>query len=168
MGVTGGFEFAENTHLNTFTRSASVNYAVNTTSTTGDTTLAVKTGTGTPLQGEIFTIASVYRVHPETKVSTGVLQPFVLTADAGGAGTQTWSISPSINYASPAGARDNLTKLPTANDAITFIGTASTAVGQSLVYHPDAFTFASADLVMPGGVDMASRAQKEEIGRAHV
>jgi len=163
MGVTGGFEFAENTHLNTFTRSAAVSYAVSTTSTTGDSTLVVKTGTGTALQGEVFTIAGVNRVHPETKVDTGVLQPFVLTADAGGAGTQTWSISPSINYASPHAARDNLTKLPTANDAITFIGTASVAVGQSLVYHPDAFTFASADLVMPGGVDMASRAQKEGI-----
>lgn len=162
IGTTGGFEFAENTHLSTFTRSAATAYAVNTTSTTGDTTLAVKTGTGTALQGEVFTIAGVNRVHPETKVSTGVLQPFVLTANAGGAGTQTWSVSPSINFASGA-ARDNLSKLPTANDAITFIGTPSVAVGQSLVYHPDAFTFASADLVMPGGVDMASRAQKDGI-----
>lgn len=163
IGITGGFEFAENTHLSTFTRSAAVNYAVATTSTTGDTTLAVKTGTGTAQQGEVFTIAGVYRIHPETKVSTGVLQPFVLTANAGGQGSQTWSVSPSINYASPHGARDNLSKLPTQDDAITFIGTASTAVGQSLVYHPDAFTFASADLVMPGGVDMASRAQKDGI-----
>ena len=163
IGVTGGFEFAENTHLTTFTRSASVNYAVNTTSTTGDTTLAVKTGTGTPLKGEVFTIAGVNRIHPETKVDSGVLQQFVLTADAAGAGTQTWSVSPSINFASPHGGRDNLSKLPTANDAITFIGTASAAVGQSIVYHPDAFTFASADLVMPGGVDMASRANKDGI-----
>jgi len=163
MGSTGGFEFAENTHLASFTRSAAVSYAVNTTSTTGDATLAVKTGTGTPLKGEVFTVASVNRVHPETKVDTGVLQPFVMLADAAGAGSQTWSVSPSINFASPHGARDNLSRLPTANDAITFIGTASVAVGQSLVYHPDAFTFASADLVMPGGVDMASRAQKEGI-----
>src|SRR5882672_757046 len=163
MGVTAGFEFAENTHLQTFTRSAAVSYAVNTTSTTGLSTLAVKTGTGTALHGEVFTIAGVNRVHPETKKDTGVLQQFVLTADAAGAGTQTWSVSPSINFASPHGARDNLTKLPTANDAITFIGTASVAVGQSMVYHPDAFTFASADLVMPGGVDMASRAVKDGI-----
>jgi hypothetical protein len=163
MGSTAGFEFAENTHLGNFTRSAAVNYAVSTTSTTGDTTLVVKTGTGTALKGEVFTVAGVYRLHPETKVSTGVLQQFVLTADAGGAGTQTWAVSPSINYASPHAARDNLSKLPTANDLITFVGTASTAVGQSLTYHPDAFTFASADLVMPGGVDMASRAQKDGI-----
>jgi hypothetical protein len=163
MGVTAGFEFAENTHLQTFTRSAAVSYAVNTTSTTGLSTLAVKTGTGTALHGEVFTIAGVNRVHPETKKDTGVLQQFVLTADAAGAGTQTWSISPAPYFSSPHAGRDNVTKLPTANDAITFIGTASAAVGQSMVYHPDAFTFASADLVMPGGVDMASRAVKDGI-----
>ena len=163
MGSTAGFEFAENTHLSTFTRSAGVSYAVATTSTTGDTTLAVKTGTGNPLKGEVFTIAGVNRIHPETKLDTGVLQQFVITADVGGAGSQTWNVSPSINYASPHAARDNLSKLPTANDLITFIGTASTAVGQSLTYHPDAFTFATADLVIPGGVDMSSRAVKDGI-----
>jgi len=51
--------------------------------------------------------------------------------------------------------------LPADSAVITFAGTASTATGQSIVYHPDAFTFATADLVMPGGVDMASRAQKD-------
>jgi hypothetical protein len=163
MGSTAGFEFAENTHLSTFTRSAAVGYAVNTTSTTGDTTLAVKTGTGTPIKGEVFTIAGVTRLHPETKVDTGVLQQFILTATAGGAGSQTWSVSPSINWASPNGPRDNLSKLPTANDAITFIGTASATTGTSLVYHPDAFTFATADLVLPNGVDMRSRAVKDGI-----
>jgi hypothetical protein len=40
---------------------------------------------------------------------------------------------------------------------MTVVGTASTAYGQSIVYHKDAFTFATADLVLPGGVDMASR-----------
>lgn len=160
IGYTGGFEFAENTHLNTFTKSAGVNYAVSTTSVNGDTGLIVKTGTGTALHGEVFTVASVYRVHPETKVSTGVLQQFVLTADAGGAGTQTWSISPAPYVTT---ARQNVTRFPTANDAITLLGTASDTFGQSLVYHPDAFTFASADLVMPGGVDMASRAVKDGI-----
>jgi hypothetical protein len=38
---------------------------------------------------------------------------------------------------------------------------ASTASGQSLCYHPDFATFGTADLVMPGGVDMAARAQKD-------
>lgn len=163
MGLTAGFEFAENTHLSTFTRSAAVSYAVNTTATSGVASLAVKTGTGTPVQGEVFTVAGVNRVHPETKVDTGVLQQFTLTATAAGAGSQTWAISPAPTFASPHGARDNVSKLPTANDLISFVGTASATTGQSLVFHPDAFTFASADLVMPGGVDMASRAVKDGI-----
>jgi hypothetical protein len=160
MGSTAGFEFAENTHLGNFTRSAGVSYAVNTTAVAGSTSLIVKTGTGTPLHGEVFTVAGVNRVHPETKVDTGVLQTFVLTADAAGAGSQTWAVSPAPYLTT---GRQNVSKLPTANDAITFIGTISAAVGQSLTYHPDAFTFASADLVMPGGVDMSSRATKDGI-----
>jgi hypothetical protein len=32
-----------------------------------------------------------------------------------------------------------------------------------MAFHPDAFTFATADLVMPGGVDMASRVVKDGI-----
>lgn len=163
MGLSAGFEWAENTHLSTFTRSDGVNYAVNTTSTTGASTLAVKTGTGTPKKGDVFTIAGVNRIHPETKVDSGVLQQFVLTADAAGAGSQTWNISPSVNFASPHGARDNVSKLPTANDLITFAGTASTATGSSLAYSPDFATFASADLIVPGGVDMASRGTKDGI-----
>jgi hypothetical protein len=163
IGLTAGFEFAENTHLGQFTRSAAVSYAVSTTATTGSASLVVKTGTGTALHGEVFTVAGVNRIHPETKVDTGVAQQFVLTADAAGQGTQTWTISPAPTFASPHAARDNVSKLPTANDLITFIGTASTAVGNDLVYHPDFATFASADLVMPGGVDMASRAVKDGI-----
>ncbi len=160
MGYTAGFEFAENTHLGNFTRSAAVSYAVTTTSVNGDAALVVKTGTGTALHGEVFTVAGVYSVHPETKVSTGVLKQFVLTADAGGAGAQTWAIWPPIYLTT---GRQNVNRFPTANDLITFVGTISAAVGQSIVYHPDAFTFASADLVMPGGVDMASRANKDGI-----
>jgi hypothetical protein len=96
-------------------------------------------------------------VHPETKVNTGVLQRFVVTAAySGGAGTI--SISPSIVA---TGATQNVSGTAADNAAITFDGTASTATGMSIAYHPDAFTFATADLIMPGGVDMASRAQKD-------
>jgi len=41
---------------------------------------------------------------------------------------------------------------------VTFVGTASTGYPQNLVYHKDAITFATADLLMPQGVDMAARA----------
>jgi hypothetical protein len=44
-----------------------------------------------------------------------------------------------------------------ASQAVTIAGTASTNYGQSMVYHKDAFTFATADLVMPKGVDWGAR-----------
>jgi hypothetical protein len=48
--------------------------------------------------------------------------------------------------------------LPQNSKAVTFVGAASTAYAQNLVYHKDAITFATADLLMPQGVDMAARA----------
>lgn len=160
MGLTGGFEWAENTFLTTFTPGArnATTYAVNGATQTG-ASLVVKTGTGAMVVGDTFTIAGVNRVHPETKANTGVLQRFVVTAAyAGGGGTI--SISPSITT---SGAYQNVSASPADSAAITFDGTASTATGLSVAYHPDAFTFATADLVMPDGVDMASRASSDGI-----
>ncbi len=152
MGRTAGFDFAQTTHLTTQARGAGTGYLVNGGTQTGSS-LVVDTGTGALNVGEVFTIAGVFEVHPETKVNTGRLQQFVVTAAyAGGAGTI--AISPAIV---PTGARQNVTGSPADNAAITIIGTSGTAFGQSLVYHKDAFTFATADLVMPSGVDMASR-----------
>lgn len=156
MGTTAGFEFAENTFLNQFTRGAEAGYLVNGATQTGSS-LIVGTGTGAGNVGDVFTIAGLYRVHPETKAITSTLQQFVLTAAyAGGAGTM--QISPAIVT---TGAFQNVAASPTTGNALTFAGTASTPTGQSLVYAPDAFTFATADLVMPGGVDMSSRASKD-------
>lgn len=107
-------------------------------------------------KGDIFTIAGVNRVHPETKADTGELQQFVATADgtADGTGNLTISISPSITT---SGAKQNVTGSPADNAAITTIGTGSTAYGISLAHHKEAFAFATADLVMPKGVDFAAR-----------
>jgi hypothetical protein len=159
MGLSGGFEWAENTHLTTQTRGAeSATYVVGAGSQTGST-LAVTTGTGAGNAGDVFTITGVYRVHPETKVSSGILQQFVLTAAyAGGAGNM--AIAPAIVTSGPT---QNVSNSPGAGVLLVFANTASTATGLSLAFHPDAFTFATADLVMPGGVDMASRVVKDGI-----
>jgi hypothetical protein len=47
--------------------------------------------------------------------------------------------------------------LPQSGKAVTFVGAASTQYPQNLIYHRDAIAFATADLLMPQGVDMASR-----------
>jgi len=160
MGLSAGFEWAENTHLTTQTRGAESGTYLATPAAQTGSTLAVTTGTGAGNAGDIFTIAGVFRVHPETKVNSGVLQQFVLTsAYAGGAGNM--SIAPAIVTSGP---QQNVNASPNGTTStLTFANTASTATGLSLAYAPDAFTFATADLVMPGGVDMASRVVKDGI-----
>lgn len=152
MGRTAGFDFYENTHLGTQARGAGAGYLVNGAAQSG-AALIVDTGTGGINAGEVFEIAGVNAVHPETKADLGVRQQFVVTAThAGGAGTL--AISPAIVT---SGAGQNVSAGPADNAAITLSGTASTAYGQSLLFHEDAFTFATADLVMPRGVDWAAR-----------
>lgn len=155
MGRTAGFDFYENTLMpshTTGTAATTSGYLVNGATQTGST-LTVDTGTTTFLKGDIITIAGVNRVHPETKADTGVLQQFVVTADSGASATSL-SISPAITTSTGA---QNVTASPADNAAITKLGGASATHGISLGYHKDAFTFATADLVLPGGVDMAAR-----------
>jgi hypothetical protein len=66
------------------------------------------------------------------------------------------AISPPIYTSTSALATVN--SFPADNAAVTFVGTASTAYPQNMIYHKDAITLATADLVLPTGVDMAARA----------
>ena len=50
-----------------------------------------------------------------------------------------------------------------ATAAMTFAGTISTNYGVSMAYHEDAFTFATADLQMPNGVDWSARSEQDGI-----
>lgn len=151
MGRAAGFDWAENTMMPAHTRGGSNGaYLVNGASQTGST-LTVDTGANAPSQGDIITIAGVYSVHPETKVSTGVLQQFVIGS---GASTTSFPISPAIVT---SGATQNVSGSPADNAAVTFAGTASTAVQTGLMFQKGAFAFATADLVMPAGVDFSAR-----------
>ena len=122
--------------------------------------LHVDTGTTTFKKGDIIAIESVFRVHPETKADTGELQKFVVTADyAGGEGDL--AISPNITATGPkqnvtAAAVDGKIIYKRESDDSTAIG-ASADYRISMGYHEDAFTFATADLLMPDGVDFKAR-----------
>jgi hypothetical protein len=124
----------------------------------GATTINITgTGTQTLRRGDVFTIAGVFAVNPQTRESTGSLQQFTVLADATAvAGAYTGvQISPAIFTASNALA--TVDSFPQASAVVTFLGAASTQFPQNLVYHKDAITFATADLLLPQGVDMASR-----------
>jgi hypothetical protein len=105
--------------------------------------------------GDVFTIADVYAVNPQTRESTGSLQQFTVTSVATGSSTATLNISPALYSAGQALA--TVAALPIAGKTVTMLGSANGQYAQNLVYHKDAITFATADLLMPQGVDMASR-----------
>lgn len=156
MGRTGGFNFYASTQMTshtTGTAAKTTGYLVNGASQTGST-LTVDGGSTQFLAGDIITIAGVYRVHPETKVSTGELQQFVVTADSGTSATSL-AISPAITT---SGARQNVSGSPADNAALVKVGAGNgETYSGSIAFHRDAFTFATADLVMPKGVDFAAR-----------
>ena len=129
-------------------------------STQGQATISIDGLTGatdTVTAGDVFTIAGVYAVNPQTRLSTGSLQQFVVTAAQTGASNAlaNMAISPAMYTASNALA--TIDAFPADNAAVTFVGTASTVYPQNLVYHKNAITLATADLLLPQGVDMASR-----------
>ena len=157
VGRAAGFDWGENTLLPSHTRGAADGaYVVNTSTgiTSGTATITVATGTGAANVGDVFTVAGVFSVHPETKASTGQLQQFVVTAAyAGGAGAISVSPTPITS-----GALQNITIVGAgAGKAVVWGGTASTAVQTGLAFQKGAFAFATADLVLPDGVDFAAR-----------
>jgi len=144
----------------TGSRSATDSILVNgAVSTQGQSTIALDGGTGSATfkTGDVFTIANVYSVNPQTRQSTGSLQQFVVTADAtaSGGAWSSISISPAIYTSSNALA--TVDSFPADNAAVTVLGAASTSYPQNLVYQKNAITLGTADLLLPQGVDMASR-----------
>lgn len=157
MGRTAGFDWYSNTLMPSHSVGNKVaSVQVNGATQTG-ATLNIKgvANADTFTKGTVFTIAGVNEVHPETGASTGVLQNFVVTADATMTTTTgSITISPSIIT---TGAYKTVDVSPADSAALVFVGSASTAYRQMLAFHRDAFTFATADLILPKGVDMAAR-----------
>ena len=144
----------------TGTRSATATLTVATTITAqGTSAIAVNgdTGSATMVAGDVFTVAGVYSVNPQTRQSTGSLQQFVVTATATASSGNWASISVSPPIYTSAHALASVDAFPASGAAVTVLGAASTGYAQNLVYCKDAITMATADLLLPQGVDMASR-----------
>ena len=125
----------------------------------GATTIAI-TGAGasaTVRLGDVFTVADCFAVNPQTRESTGSLFQFVAVANVtlNGSGAGNITVAPMF---SASNALATVDVLPQNGKAVVFVGAASSQYAQNLVYHKDAITFATADLLLPQGVDMAARA----------
>ena len=156
-GILGYDELNMSQSIKQFTTgSRAGTVTVNATVTTEGSTTVVLTGltTTTIKVGDVFTIANVYAVNPQTRESTGSLYQFVALADVTASTTASVTV-PAMYSASQALA--TVDALPVSGAAVTFLGAASTQYPQNLIYHRDAISFATADLLLPQGVDMASR-----------
>jgi hypothetical protein len=150
---TLGFDWYQTTLMPTQVRgTANTSYVVAAgIATDGGSTLAVSTGSGTFKVGDVITIGAVNAVHPQTKVSLGYLQQFVVTAASAG-GTVTLSVSPNFYL---TGSQQNIDALPVAAAAVTINGVAAT-YNSNVAFSKDAFYFVTADLPNPTGLGVQS------------
>ena len=140
----------------TGTRAATGTVTASAVTSEGSSTLSLTVGSGETIAvGDVFTIADCYAVNPQTRESTGSLFQFVALSSSTATTTATVTVAPMY---SATHALATMTSLPATNKAVTFLGAASSQYAQNLVYHKDAITFATADLLLPQGVDMAARA----------
>jgi hypothetical protein len=161
MGRTAGFDWFSNTLLPVHTTgtSAASALAIATAPTEGTGSIVTTVTSGQTITvGSVITMSGIFEVHTETKVTTSRLQQFVVTASSTTTTACTMTLSPAL-YTATSGARQNVNALPVAgvNTFTSSSGAVSTAFQQALAFHKDAFCFATADLIMPKGLDFASR-----------
>jgi hypothetical protein len=167
MGTAAGFDWFMDQNCNTHTTgvfTTSATPLVNGASQTGASLITDgwNSGSSTVTAGDIFTIAGVNHVNPQSRESTGTLQQFVCTAaGTSSGGALTLAISPSI---ATSGGSQTVDAGPADNAALTFLGAESTQSPQGLAHHKDAFTLAMADLPLPQGTDMAARVSDDQLG----
>lgn len=171
MGLVGGFKFSMDQNvvhhtIGTYAGTPLVNGA----SQTGSTLITDgwSSGASTLVQGDIFTVAGVYAVNPQNRLNTGQLRQFVVTTTISDtSGAMSIGVYPPLVGPNSDGTKSQfqtVNALPADNAAITVYGASGTNAVANLAYHRDAFTLATADLVVPSGVDMASRVSDDKLG----
>lgn len=116
--------------------------------------------TGTITKGSVITLPGVFAVNPQSRVSTGTLAQFVVTADVAAAAT-TIPVSPALVT---SGAFQNVSASPTNGSPFVIFGAASGAYATNVAYHKDAFTLAMVPMWAPPGgkgvIDVAQETYK--------
>lgn len=129
-------------------------------------TITVNALAGTIAEGDIITFAGVNAVNRITKVDTGELRQFVVTA-AAAVGATSISIYPalippvggsSVQYQTVTASPANGAAI---NPALSLA--ASTTYRKNIAFSPEAVTMVTADLIMPRGVHEAAREQFDGI-----
>jgi hypothetical protein len=156
-GILGYDELNMSQSIKQFTTgSRTGTLTVNATVTSEGATSIVVTGLGSTVvkAGDVFTVADCFAVNPQTRESTGSLFQFVCLEDVTASTTATIKVNAMYSASQALATVD---ALPQSGKTVTFLGSPSTQYPQNLIYHRDAIAFATADLLMPNGIDMASR-----------
>lgn len=167
MGQVGGFKFSMDQNVVSHTvgplgGTPAVNGAaqVGSTLVTNGWTAAAAARLN---KGDVFTIAGVFGVNPQSRQSTGQLAQFVVTAavSSDASGNASIPIFPAIVT---SGAFQTVTASPANAALLTVLGAANVVTPAHLAYHKNAFVLGSADLMLPEGVHKAARASSKQTG----
>jgi hypothetical protein len=165
MGRASGFDWSMSQNLYTHTVGTyGGTPLVNGANQTGASIITDgwSSGATTLNYGDIFTLDKVHQVNRQSRLSNGTLQQFVVTSQISDtAGAITIPIYPPIIT---AGAFQTVDISPADNAPLTMFGPSATQSPQGLALHKDCITFASADLPLPRGVDMAARMSDDQVG----
>ncbi len=134
-------------------------------------TTAWTASTATLNVGDNVTFAGVFAVNPQSRLSTGALQDFVVQALATAASdtTMTITIAPAIV---PSGQFQNVSNSPASGALISVYHAAAAgqsaiagiATPQSLLFEKSSFAFVSFPGDVPEGVDMGYEDKDKDIG----
>lgn len=165
LGRTSGYDVFESTFLPVHTTGTLAGSPLTSTGTTaiGVSTTATSwvsqsaiyidgaTSNTTLRAGDIITISGLYDCHAETKANLGVLKRFVVQSNVTlttAANSYTVTVAPGIMFGSGNAYQNVVLSGPANldNNTVTLIGNTGTAYQQNLMFHKDAFVFATADL----------------------
>lgn len=152
-----------------------------TTASNGGATLTITTsafGAGpaavTFKAGTIITIANVYAVNPQSRVSTGKLRRFCVMADSSPILQSTTGTLTILPVPVQTGPYATVVVAATSATAVVTVGSPSTDTSEpwaltsthavNLVYAPEAFTLATANLEMPNDVHFKAQETDPQLG----
>lgn len=165
-----GFEWARDQTIIKHTAGTFSAGTVNGASQTG-TAITTNAITGTLNVGDIITFAGVFAVNRVTKVSTGALRQFAVTANVA-SGATSIPIYPALvpgsgSYNSTTGAGavqyQTVTVSPANSATILLVQKASEVARKNIVFAPQAVTIAFAELELPRGVHEVARVTDDDI-----
>ena len=167
--LIGGFKFSPDQNAPSMTTGTLAGTpVVSAVPADGASAVAISGASTTSLNvGDVLTFANVYAVNPVSKLSTGDLKQFTVTAQVSDvSGTMAAiAITPAIQLSGP---NQNVTALPTNGSAVSVWGSTSNAYGnkstrQSLLFHPDAFGLACVDLPKPASATYCVRVRSPKL-----